>query len=85
MTDDDDDIPECDLGPWREPMNDDGEDDDESDGPVANRNATGRSTSAAVERWLRLPHSYSLSGYLLAMGEFYVVPSHDVPQRKTDS
>mgnify|MGYP000867253959 FL=1 len=61
----DDEIPDPDLGPWREPL-DDGEDDGDGECFVAlaQHNARGDSRSAAVERWLRLPHHYSLSDYL---------------------
>lgn len=66
----DDEIPEPDLGPWREPRDDDESEDfeDLGDGEcfvaLPSRTATGASISAAVERWLRMPHHYSLREYL---------------------
>lgn len=58
---------EPDLGPWQEPLADEDFEDD-GDGEcfcaMSMRNATGQSGSAAVERWLRMPHHYSLREYL---------------------
>lgn len=59
-----------DLGPWREPRDDDDAEDfeDLGDGEcfvaLSSRTATGASISAAVERWLRLPHHYRIREYL---------------------
>lgn len=55
-----------DLGPWREPIDDDdGEDGDgECFVALSAKNAARESRSAAVDRWLRMPHHYSLSEYL---------------------
>lgn len=69
MTDDDDDIPECDLGPWRDPSGD-GEDDEPED-PSANdgsRRFVGVSFSALVNRWLAMPDHYDLRGFLASRG-----------------
>lgn len=65
MDDDDDDIPEPDLGPWREPLNDDEITDDEFYTDTNGRATVGSSRSAAYERWMRLPNHYSLSEYLM--------------------
>lgn len=67
--DDDTEYAEADLGPWREPLDDDMDGDgDEGDGEcfvsLSSRNTVGASRSAAVERWLRMPHHYSLREYL---------------------
>lgn len=64
----DDEIPDPDLGPWREPI-DDGEDDGDGECfcAMSGRNAAGASRSAAVERWLRMAHHYSLREYLETM------------------
>lgn len=69
MTDDDDEIPECDLGPWRD-LSGDGED-DEPDDPSSNdgsRRFVGVSLSALVNRWLAMPDHYDLRGYLASRG-----------------
>lgn len=72
--DDDTEYAEADLGPWREPLDDDMDGDgDEGDGEcfvsLSSRNTVGASRSAAVERWLRMPHHYSLREYLEATAE----------------
>jgi len=72
--DDDTEYDEADLGPWREPLDDDMDGDgDEGDGEcfvsLSSRNTVGASRLAAVERWLRMPHHYSLREYLEAMEE----------------
>lgn len=72
--DDDTEYAEDDLGPWREPLDDDTDGDgDEGDGEcfvsLSSRNTVGASRSAAVERWLRMPHHYSLREYIEAMEE----------------
>lgn len=72
MPDDDldDDFEDGYFGPWREPRDDDESEDfeDLGDGEcvvaLSSRTATGASISAAVERWLRMPHHYSLREYL---------------------
>lgn len=72
MPDDDldDDFEDGDFGPWREPRDDDESEDfeDLGDGEcfvaLSSRTATGASISAAVERWLRMPHHYSLRRYI---------------------
>ena len=71
----DDNASDPDFGPWREPRDNDESEDFEDDGDgecfvaLSNRNATGASISAAVERWLRLPHHYGLREYLESMEE----------------
>lgn len=72
--DDDTEYDEADLGPWREPLDDDTDGDgEEGDGEccvsITGRNTVGASRSAAVERWLRMPHHYSLREYLESMEE----------------
>lgn len=69
--DDDPAYAEPDLGPWREPLDDDTDDDGDGECFVAlsSRNTVGASRSAAVERWLRMPHHYSLREYLEATAE----------------
>lgn len=64
--DDDPAYAEPDLGPWREPLDDDTDDDGDGECFVAmsQHNARGDSRCAAVERWLRMPHHYSLREYL---------------------
>lgn len=68
--DDDTEYDEADLGPWREPLNDEESEDfeDLGDGEcfvaLSSRTATGASVAAAVERWLRMPNHYSLREYL---------------------
>ena len=58
---------EPDLGPWREPLNDEDFEDD-GDGEcycaMSVRNAAVDSIPAAVEKWLRMPNHYSLAGYI---------------------
>ena len=67
--DDDTEYDEADLGPWREPLDDDTDDDGDGECFVSlsSRNTVGASRSAAVERWLRMPHHYSLREYLEEM------------------
>lgn len=70
--DDDTEYDEADLGPWREPLDDDMDGDgDEGDGEcfvsLSSRNTVDASRLAAVERWLRMPHHYSLREYLETM------------------
>jgi len=67
----DDNASDPDFGPWREPRDDQNDPEDSEylgDGEcfvaLSSRTATGASISAAVERWLRLPHHYSLRAYL---------------------
>lgn len=72
--DDDTEYDDADLGPWREPLDDDTDGDgEEGDGEcfvaMSQHNARGYSRCAAVERWLRLPHHYSLREYIEAMEE----------------
>lgn len=69
--DDDTEYDEADLGPWREPLDDDTDDDGDGECFVAmsGRNAASASRSAAVEQWLRMPHHYSLREYLEATAE----------------
>lgn len=66
--DEDDDDGSCNLGPWREPLDDSEDFEDPGDGEcfvaLSSRTATGASVFAAVERWLRMPHHYSLREYL---------------------
>lgn len=58
---------EPDLGPWREPIDDEDFEDD-GDGEcycaMSVHNATVDSIPAAVEKWLRMPNHYSLAGYI---------------------
>lgn len=69
--DDDTEYDDADLGPWREPLDDDmdGDGDGECFVAISSRNAVNASRSAAVERWLRMPHHYSLREYIEAMEE----------------
>lgn len=69
--DDDHEYSEPDLGPWREPIDDDTDDDGDGECFVAmsQHNARGDFRCAAVERWLRMPHHYSLREYLEATAE----------------
>lgn len=57
-----------DFGPWREPLDDAEDFEDLGDGEcfvaLSIRTATGASIAAAVERWLRMPHHYSLRRYI---------------------
>lgn len=70
MPDDDldDDFEDGDFGPWREPLDDAEDFEDLGDGEcfvaLSIRTATGASIAAAVERWLRMPHHYSLRRYI---------------------
>lgn len=85
--DDDTEYDEADLGPWHEPLDDDMDSDgDEGDGEcfvsLSSRNTVGALRSAAVERWLRMPHHYNLRGYLESMEE-QSAANKTITQRRT--